>query len=600
MLRYYLSLSVLLILSPMALFAAETSTIDRAGEGHGKRIALVVGNDSYQEISVLRNARSDARAVANALKAVGFEIDVRFDLKSSELKRAVRHFKSRVEGGDEAVFYFSGHGVQLGGANYLLPVDIVGENEDQIKDDALPLQRVLDDLQEQKARFSLAIIDACRNNPFKIQGKSLGGRGLVPINPASGQMVLYSAGSGQQALDRLNDKDRDPNGLFTRILLTEMNRPGVPVDRVLRNVRDQVVKLAKSVKHEQVPALYDQAIGEFYFRPGRRLAEVEPALPDSDVPQTEALKLDDLNQEAQRHKGWQDWQNRMRADYAQVENLSGGGEIKQQAWTRFLAAYPENNPYSNEAENLRASARTALESAKRRQPGQTFKDCADCPEMVVIPAGNFQMGSPESEKDRSSDEGPVHLVNVASFVLGKTEVTQAQWRAVMGSDPPELFFIGCDNCPVETVSWDDIQAFIVKLNAKTGQSYRLPSEAEWEYACRAGGQQRYCGGDELDRLAWYDKNSGSKTHAVATKQANAWGLHDMSGNVWEWTQDCWNERYTGAPSDGSAWTKGNCSYRVLRGGSWVNLPKDARAAYRNGDTPGGRSDNYGFRLARTF
>jgi len=480
-----------------------------------------------------------------------------------------------------------------------VPVDAPLAEQDLsgFKEAAMSMEAIEGYAKQIDAKHALFLFDSCFSGSFfkmRAAPEIIARKTLLPVRQ------FITAGDADQPVPDVS--------LFRREFITaltgaaDFNRDGYLTGSELGSyLEDKVTQYSHGTQTPQYGKIVDRSLdkGDFVFALPAPNQDSQSAH-GTTAPQGNGVALDDLKQEAQRHKGWQDWQNRMRADYAQVENLSGGGEIKQQAWTRFLAAYPENNPYSNEAENLRASARTALESAKRRQPGQTFKDCADCPEMVVIPAGNFQMGSPESEKDRSSDEGPVHLVNVASFVLGKTEVTQAQWRAVMGSDPPELFFIGCDNCPVETVSWDDIQAFIVKLNAKTGQSYRLPSEAEWEYACRAGGQQRYCGGDELDRLAWYDKNSGSKTHAVATKQANAWGLHDMSGNVWEWTQDCWNERYTGAPSDGSAWTKGNCSYRVLRGGSWYNFPNYARAAIRFWFTPGKRIYYLGFRLARTF
>ena len=204
--------------------------------------------------------------MAKALEAAGFRVTLRSDVTEKGMKEAVRTFKGQIAGGDQAIFYFSGHGVQLGAANYLLPVDIKGESEEQVKDDALPLQRVLDDLQDQKAGFSLAIIDACRNNPFKGSGqRGIGGRGLAPTSAASGQMVLFSAGAGQTALDKLGEDDHSSNGLFTRVLLVEMQKPGVPVDRMLHNVRDEVVRLARSVGHEQVPALYDQALGEFYF-----------------------------------------------------------------------------------------------------------------------------------------------------------------------------------------------------------------------------------------------------------------------------------------------------------------------------------------------
>lgn len=237
-----------------------------AGQSLAARRALVIGNDSYQKLQALRNAGEDARAIADKLSASGFDVTLRLDLNEKAMKAALRSFKNRIAGGDEAVFFYSGHGVQLGGANYLLPVDLAGDDEEQIKDEAIALQRVLDDLQEQKARFSLAIIDACRDNPFKGKGRSAATRGLAPTAAATGQMVMFSAGAGQQALDRLGDGDPQRNGVFTRVLLSELQKPGVSADRVLRNVRAEVVRLAKSVGHEQVPAIYDQAVGDFYFR----------------------------------------------------------------------------------------------------------------------------------------------------------------------------------------------------------------------------------------------------------------------------------------------------------------------------------------------
>lgn len=231
----------------------------------------------------------------------------------------------------------------------------------------------------------------------------------------------------------------------------------------------------------------------------------------------------------------------------------------------------------------------------------SFRDCADCPEMLAIPPGSFEMGSNNGD----ADEEPVHRVNISrAFALGKTEVTQAQWRAVMGNNPS--IFKNCgDNCPVENVSWDDAQAFIQKLNAKTGKQYRLPSEAEWEYACRADGKNEYCGGNNLASVAWYGAsatpvgNSAKTTNRVAGKQANAFGLFDMSGNVWEWVEDSAHDSYAGAPTDGSAWP-GDGAKRVFRGGSWLNGPQFARAAVhvRGGPAYRDNDGNIGFRLAR--
>ena len=248
--------------------------------------------------------------------------------------------------------------------------------------------------------------------------------------------------------------------------------------------------------------------------------------------------------------------------------------------------------------NSVASAPPASAPVAARNADTVLKDCPACPTIIKVPAGEFMMGSSPSEAGRYSDEGPQHRVAVRSFSMGRTEVTQAQWRAVMGSNPSHFTSCG-DDCPVEVVSWDDAQKFVARLSSQTGHAYRLPSEAEWEYACRAGSQQRYCGSDNVEDVAWFDSNSRATTHAAALKRPNGWGLYDMSGNVFEWTQDCWNANYNGAPTDGSAWTQGDCSQRVVRGGSWDNYPQFLRAANRSRSTTASRYNYGGFRVART-
>jgi hypothetical protein len=233
------------------------------------RRALVIGNNKYSNVSALENAADDAIAMAESLRTLSFDVTVKTDLSLKDMNAAIRNFKGSIKKGDEVVFFYAGHGVQIGQSNFLLPVDITGESEDQIRDDAVLLDRVLDDISEKKAKFTLAMLDACRDNPFKKAGRSLGGgtRGLAPASTANGQMIIFSAGAGQQALDKLGPNDKEKNGLFTRVFIKEMQKSGLSVDRVVRNVRNQVVELAKSVKHDQVPAIYDQVIGEFYFKP---------------------------------------------------------------------------------------------------------------------------------------------------------------------------------------------------------------------------------------------------------------------------------------------------------------------------------------------
>ncbi len=228
----------------------------------------------------------------------------------------------------------------------------------------------------------------------------------------------------------------------------------------------------------------------------------------------------------------------------------------------------------------------------------SIQQTIDSLEFVLIPAGEFDMGSPLNEAGRSDNEGPVHHVKISkAFYMSKYEITQKQWRDVMGRS-----FNG-DNLPVETVSWNDGQNFIKKLNDKEGgNKYRLPTEAEWEYAARAGTTSRYFFGDEDSKLgdyAWYNSNSNLKNHDVGQKKPNPWGLYDMYGGVREWVQDEYHGNYTGAPTDGSSWESGSDSDRVVRGGTCGTSAKYCRSAFRYYYDPG-RDWNMGlgFRLVR--
>ncbi|MBI3813805.1 MAG: formylglycine-generating enzyme family protein, partial [Nitrospinae bacterium] len=214
--------------------------------------------------------------------------------------------------------------------------------------------------------------------------------------------------------------------------------------------------------------------------------------------------------------------------------------------------------------------------------------------MVFVKGGCYQMG--DTFGDGDSDEKPVHEVCVDDFYMGKYEVTQRQWTGIMGSNPS--YFKNCDDCPVEQVSWDDIQEYINKLNQKTGNKYRLPTEAEWEYAARSGGRsEKYSGGNNIDSVGWYDKNSGSKTHPVGQKEANGLGLYDMTGNVWEWCSDWYADDYYRKSPKNNPRGADSGQYRVLRGGSWNYGPRFLRASDRDGFVPTGRYSYVGFRLS---
>jgi formylglycine-generating enzyme required for sulfatase activity len=252
--------------------------------------------------------------------------------------------------------------------------------------------------------------------------------------------------------------------------------------------------------------------------------------------------------------------------------------------------------------------------------------------LVDIPTGNFLMGSCKltsdmrkenerrstlgqdllsincnNDQEASDIETPQHRVSIKSFQMGKTEVTLGQFKRFLTatkndsliSEDFKKYNNSGDNAPVVYVSWNDAQAFIDWLNKVEGGSYRLPSESEWEYACRAGSNQTYCGANDANSVAWYSGNSGNHPHAAGELKPNTWGLHDMSGNVYEWIQDCWHDSYRGASNDGSPWTSGKCSGRVLRGGSWDFDASDSRSASRSFISPEYRYYLYGFRVARS-
>ena len=244
----------------------------------------------------------------------------------------------------------------------------------------------------------------------------------------------------------------------------------------------------------------------------------------------------------------------------------------------------------------------------------TFTDCADCPTMVMIPAGSFTQGSPPDEPERRSNEGPQRIVNVPAFAMGQTEVTFAQWDACVADggcshDPSDSGW-GRSDRPVINVSWDDAQEYVTWLSNTTGYDYRLPSESEWEYATRAGTTGRFNTGDCITTdQANFDGLEPAQdcpvgvdrqqTLQVASFAPNAFGLYDTHGNVWEWVEDCWNPDYIGAPTDGSAWRTGDCSRTLLRGGSWVIFGRNLRSAYRGWSTGGFSFSGTGFRVARS-
>jgi formylglycine-generating enzyme required for sulfatase activity len=294
----------------------------------------------------------------------------------------------------------------------------------------------------------------------------------------------------------------------------------------------------------------------------------------------------------------------------------------------FRRQYGAANPiYDQLAEARIDGLKVALlqQEEKRRKPaeevdmkpGRVFRDCAECPEMVVVPAGSFMMGTPASEERRDQNERPQHRVTFARpFAVGKFEVTFAEWDACVaaggcshrpGDKGPSDKGWGRGRRPVIDVSWENItMEYLPWLSRKAGKTYRLMSEAEWEYAARAGTTTSFStGGTITTEQANFDGRRDGGVYREETVQVgsfppNAFGLHDMHGNVWEWVQDCWNQNYSGAPGDGSAWTTGDCSRRVIRGGAWHLSPALLRSADRLKYPAHARWFYGGFRVGRTL
>lgn len=479
-----------------------------------KRVALVIGNSSYMS-APLKNPVNDARAMAATLRRIGFDVEEKTDLGYVAMNKAVEGFGKRLAAGGVGLFYYAGHGVQVQGANYLLPVDAEIDDENEVRYKALDAGLVLAKMEQARGDVNLVVLDACRNNPFARSFRSAV-RGLASMDAPSGSMIAYATAPGKTAAD-----GGGRNGVYTEELIRIMETPGLSVEEAFKRVRKAVMTKTASA---QVPWESSSLTGDFRFVAPSSMTDLQPS------------------------------------------------QVQPQP---VAPAYASPEP-----------------PAPVKKSSGGLSDPATGMEFVNVPGGCFQMGDNFGNGD--SDEKPLHEACVSNFAIGKYEVTQGQYKRIMGSNPSSFSSCG-DDCPVENVSWNDTQEFIRKLNSQSGRSYRLPTEAEWEYAARSGGKrEKYSGGESVDAVAWYGRNSGSKIHAVGQKQANGLGIFDMSGNVWEWVND-WKASYqTGRQQDPQGPSSG--SARVLRGGSWGSRPAYVRASIRSSDTPVHRDSHLGFRL----
>ena len=535
-----------------------------------KLVAMVVGNEAYGReggFQTLSNPIEDARDMAQLLKELGFTVThTTLDADIDAFERDVNQFANRIGQGDTVVYYYSGHGVSSKGVNYLIPVPGRrgrGRIQDaaDLKRSAIDASWILDKIALRKPATTIMILDACRDEMKLQETKGFGSesKGFSEMK-ATGSLIAYASSPGQSALGSSDYR----NSVFTHFFLQQARMPenrGLHIDLLLNKVTTAV-----------------------YSATG------------------------------QRQEPWKS--GNLRGEYC----IGGCNQ---------LASFASYGPVS------------ALDKRiTYRIDGVEFN-------MVHIPAGSFKMGSEDEQAD--SDEQPVHPVSLKSFYMMETEVTRGLFKAFVndshyrtdaekdadkgcyaflfddnkwgwraGSSWQSPGFEQTDQHPVVCISYNDAQAFVTWISKRLNLAFRLPSEAEWEYAATVGKAGRYFWGDDANTLCEYGNGTdqskspsggGWKTKAecndgywftapVAHYKKNPNGLYDMAGNVLEWTQDCWNDSYSGAPNDGSAWKSGDCTRRVLRGGSWLDVPSNLRSAVRFRFNFSNRYFSLGFRLVQ--
>ena len=493
----------------------------------------MIGNAAYQ-VAPLYNPENDAVDMAAALEGLDFEVILRTNANLRTMVEAVQEFGRRLPDGGVGLFYYSGHGVQSKGENYLIPLAANIQSDADIQFEALNANRVLAQMEEANQRgVNVVILDACRTNPYKGYLKSPAA-GLAPMD-AAGSLIAYATAANTEARGYSDDR----NSVYTKHLLAVLQ------EQPFLSVTDLFVEVARRVAqetdHQQRPWLALSLTSLFRF------AELAP----TPVPPTPTAPL------------------------------------------------------------------------PTPTPANTWTDPVTGMEFVRIPAGCFQMGSPKNEKVRDDDEGPVHEVCLQEFWMGKYEVTNAQYRQFKRDHDSQEYkghsFNG-GNQPAVYVSWNAARDFTEWLTKQHNAQYtfRLPTEAEWEYAARAGVTASRFWGDDPDEACGYanvadetakqqwsnwtihDCDDGyAVTAPVGSFRPNQFGLYDMLGNVWEWCLDTYHDSYQGAPLDGSVW--GNLDdgkAKLLRGGSWYGDPPYVRSAYRYRRGPDNRSNHVGVRLVR--
>ncbi len=654
----------------LILAAAAAGTALAAGsQDHRYSVAVIIGNKAYQgRIPEVAYAHRDADAMkAYLTQVLGYREGNIIDLRDATQAQMTSAFGNQVShegelwgyirpGRSHVTVFYSGHGVPglKDRRGYLLPVDA---NPDTPEINGYSVDLLYKNLAQLEAASVTVYLDAC------FSGESGGGMLIRAASPVFVQASLPETATGLTVLtaasaDQVASWDEEnEHGLFTWHLLQALqgeadkepfgNGDGnVTVAETKAYLDEEMTYTARRrFRRKQTATVRGTGGSLLGVVPEQPVAA--PAKVAALTPSFQVQELDKIMVVAEVRVNTRSGPG---TSFEKVETLGRGtevevtGKVEGKDWYRIALAGGRTAYVF--APLLRDSLPEPAQPAvgvfpAAPQPGGTFKDCENCPEMIVLPAGSFVMGSPSYEQGRRDTEGPLHQVTFdRPFAVGKFEVTRGQyaafvaetgyaggsicetyenddWEKRSGRNWRDPAYRQGDNDPVVCMGWHDATGYVEWLARKTGKPYRLPSEAEWEYMTRAGTTTaRFWGEDSAGACRYanvHDATSKSvngfsveahdcddgvaQTAPVGRYQPNAFGVHDTLGNVWEWTADCWNESYTGAPADGSTWTTGECDRRVLRGASWVFRPAYVRSARRGADPPDYRSNGNGFRVA---
>jgi formylglycine-generating enzyme required for sulfatase activity len=594
------------------------------------RVALVIGNTDYRHVAKLANPANDANLLADTLRSIGFTLvggRAQLDLDKPALEKVIQEFGDRLADADVGLFYYAGHGIQVRGANYLIPVDANLTREADVDLKLLNANLILRQMEGAGTKLNVVIFDACRNDPFSGRGLAVGrgrdsdtvrlrditgGGGLAQMQAPEGTLISFATQPGNVAQD-----GTDKNSPYTKALAATIRKPGLGIFDTFNEVGLEVKRVTRGVQQPWVSS--SPISGAFYFVPPQGSAASTVATVAT------ASSAEEIAWDVVKDTREVDALRRFVARFPRG-NRTGDAETR-------IAALEQDAAAAQRAQAARPSAITPgrmpipvklLSPANEAslKPSDAFKECETCPEMITVPAGNFVMGSPPAERAREPAEGPQQQVVFRNkFAAGRSAVTFEEWNACVAEGGcsayrPGDYGWGGGKRPVINVSWNDAQAYVKWLSDKTGAPYRLLSEAEREYVTR-GCSSAACPstpfwfGVEISptraNYDWRFSYEGSakaqrtgRTVATDASEANPFGLLHVHGNVREWVEDCWNPNLAGLPRDGAPRTTGDCSSHVVRGGSWADEPKDLRSAKRSWEVASERRAQIGFRVARTL